>query len=677
MDEKIEIPSIKKIKDLEYQRLGKKYKPFFDESRPTKTEPEVKLKKETEKMIEYLPSTAREEVISFANDVAGYIPENIFSEPDNRPINSEGLKALVALSYTVDEEAQLDSQKREHYIRALSALSADTLCFSNNYSSNTQDVIWSFSGDRFSREGFYNFLIQLNSQTMPITGFTQESREERLFKYNVFLKKMRSRYASTMDVFLKYCEEFSPDRVDKVKSWKENLVYVDTISRLSIFSNDPILASENKYNVLSAGAVAFGIDPISGLPLTVTKLPYNYDDVSSGLYLHPKDDPTFKDTLTLVHENIHNVKSEKNFTGDYFSLINELLTDSSAWIITLQAEGQDFADLPEEYRTITGYYDLTFVARSLINNGLFNKEELVELAMHQDPQDFLRTLDERVQNCEDDQRIEDVINTFLKRLLIRPRKSEEIADLVEQFKVSPSIFMQNEITEMWEQVGSQYLGNKWYVLTIFEWYRSRHSEVGEEDYSAIRNKNGTLNDEAVGMFHELWEQKKEYKKLFLNKNKFIQKFNESDEEVKMENLNIPERLIISDDDEIGLNRLLYATNAILSAGLDYHCYDWDDTKKYRAIVESSKNLYQGVIKILEKNWSDKKVDFKREDVFNILDHVVPGWLPTEEECEKPEEVVEKVLQGMEAITQSIDTEDGLSVFGLDQVLYWGPALEIK
>jgi len=244
------------------------------------------------------------------------------------------------------------------------------------------------------------------------------------------------------------------------------------------------------------------------------------------------------------------------------------------------------------------------------------------------------------------------------------------------FKTDPAGFIEKECMEMWGLVGPQYLGQKFYVLGIFDQYKELHPEVGEHDYTAFRNPDGTLVDEAVDIFYKTINPETHYRSMFLQAEKMDQQLSQNEPWSTFGDLELPESLRVDSEDLGTIKELLDDTNAILHAGLDYHTSNWNDTQRFSAIIKASRDIYRGTIDILERNWRNQGVNYSKEDVLKILSDLAPQWLPWRNQVSEPSEVIKKVLTGIDAMTHPIETPDGQQVFGPEQLLYWGPALEV-
>lgn len=670
------LPSLNSIKKSEYQRQGQIYgKLITGEKAPTES---LSLNEKTKEYLERLPLEDITRVVEFAETVTSLVPDQVFNTLGYYPTNKEGLKAMVATAYRQDEPSHKDPLRREMYIRTLSALSSDGLFFSNHYSTSTDSVVDSFFEGDFDRNNYLNFLVMLSASAMPVAESNPKSTKTNKDNFDVFYAKTKQRLSSAMDKFREHYAIQFPDKVDQIMSWGDNLVFVNTISRLKLFTNDEETNAELNYGSLSAGAVAYGVDTISELPLTVVRLPYNFDEVAKNPDLLPKDDPSYKETLTIVHENTHNANPDRDFSGDWKHLINEMLTDSTAWITTLESVNQPFFLIPDDYLANTGYFDLVLLGSNLVKNGMVTENELVSYGLNQDPDGFLALLDQRVKACEDRSKVESVVHLMMKRMLITPTKLDKLGEVVDRFQQNPSGFMNQECMKMWNLVSGSYLGTKFYMLDVFESLRQVHPEIQEKDYGAMRNpETGTLVDDAVDIFYNLTSKRQEYRSYFLPEDKMVELISNYETGIDFSTLPVPVEMKIADDDQRKMLDLLLATNAILNAGLNYKSSGWSDEQRFTTIIASAQELYVGINKILVKNWKDRGIGYSSDHVMRILTEVAPKWLTYESQMPEPQEVIERILNNIDGLTSLVVINDSeVYVPTPDSVFFWGPALTI-
>jgi len=607
------LPSISSVMKNEYKRQGDVFGKLITDERANMAG--LELDDVTKESLGRLPPEDAARVIEFAGIAASFIPDQVFNTLGYHPSNKQALKAMVATAYKFDQPSQDDPSKREMYIRAISATSSEGMFFSNYYATNTDDINDDFLETDFNRQNYMNYLARLTAATMPIAESNPERTKENKDNFDIFYAKTKQRVMVAMDRFSAYYVAQFPDKIGQISTWRDNLVFVDTISRSRLFTNDDEINSESGYGSLSAGAVAYGVDPISGLPLTIIKTPYNYEEVAKNPDLLPKNDPSYKNTLTVVHENTHNANSERQFSGDWNHLINEMLTDSTAWIITLESEGQPFADIPDDYFAMTGYFDLVMLGSNMVRNGIFTTDEMVAFGLNQDPKGFLATLDQRIKGKEDRLKVESVVQYMMRRMLIPPVKTANMAETVDQFKQNPSGFMEQQSMKMWNLLEGQYLGQKYYMVGVFEALRKAHPEIGEKDYGAMRDKDtGILTDDVIDIFYDQVSHKYVRHSYFLPEEKLIELTSSYETGIDFSTLPVPEDMIVTTADQRETFDLLRATNSILKAGLNYKSSNWSDEQRFTAIVDSTQKLYVGVNQVLDKNWRNKGILYSSEPV---------------------------------------------------------------
>lgn len=673
MEQVSQKPSVEEISRITYDRYDELYRPFFTDRQHVVAEVSLHVTDETTKMLRFLPEEHESRLYNFAQRVTECIPEAIFSNQEYHPAHRIGLKTILAHVYKIDEGSTQEPSNRELYIRALTALSDSSLYFSYGYRANTEVVIDNFSSGDFTREGFYNFLLQLTAQTMPFATVVTEKRNEDIADYNSFMQHVQARYHNAMETLVDYCHKYAPDKVRTVQSWVNDIVLVHNTRRQTLFTNDEKLRAMSEYNDLPAAGVADGIDPISGLPLTVCVMPWDYRKIVENPDIPQAENPAFKLVLKLIHEDTHNIPPSLEFSGSYMYLVNELLTDATAWIVTLKSEGRDFVDIPDENRARQGYVDLVSLARSLIKNNFFTQDEIVELGFKQDPQTFLHMLSERVQACEDMSSVEDIVSTLRKTLLIEPRRGEDVPRLVEEFSASPSLFLQNELMKMWELVGgTNYLGLKTYMLETKDRYMVRHPEVTGKTMSVVLDEDGCLIDEAVDIFHQVMKERTETSLAgfpLLSEEKLDSQLESAGDAVDFTAMDVPEQLVVHAADK---RALLMSVNVILQKGLVPT--EMSDEDRFKLIVQTSATLYERTIKLLEDRWRAHGIEYSRDDVLRLYNEVVPTWLLFGEQVKTPTRLIEKILSGFEGMTHPVDTPDGEFILKPEDAFYWGRSL---
>lgn len=671
--------SIEEIKSTEYKKAVNFYRPLFKEE---EKHAHFKISPESEKRLSEVYSGHREQLVDFSTRVTALIPEEVFSQLEYFPHGAMKIKALLSLAYTKDEQAHHKIGVREMYIRALSALSNDNYTFNNNSEGKTEEVIDRFLEGDWNRDSFGNNLLSLVHATMPVVSPYEERREKEGREFDQFMTLYRQKLTLACQQYREYYLKLYPDQEEELVYFGDDLPFVYQIGRLRTFTNDEVMLSESGYHSLSAGAIAFGVDQESGLPLAVYQLPGNYNHKTEDPDSNPHEDAIYTQTQVFIHESVHNAGEIKH-TGDWLSLINEMITDSTSYILVLKSKGLNFAEVDTKY-LMEGYTYLTWFAQDIVANGLLSSEEMVNIGLRQDPQKFLQLFGERIKVFQDPEKIKKIYLSAMRRGLILPRKEKDWEKYLQQFKKDPDGIFKKECMEMWKTIGSSYLGMRFYYSGILGEMRERHPEIGEDNFKAIRTPPyGVLNDEAVDIFYELFSEAKVKEKhepypFFLAKEKLIDRIKTSN--IDYGKWEVPDRFKIGSEDEETIKIVMLFADEILYQGLSTEAktYDWSDEQKFQTIVDFTQSIYEEIYSVLEKNWQSKGINVSQEDVLIMITEVVPTWfsLGGQRQEDSVDLLIETIKQKTDIITSPIVTEEGKEYIPTpNQVYYWGKALD--
>lgn len=664
------------IRKTEYKNWNETYRGIMGEGKGSS---DFTLDEHSRIELSKIPEENRINITDFAAKVLSNTPESVFTNSEYYPINRERVMALVASVYQKDQPAHTDLAKREMYIRALSVLLDEGHMFST-FSEGTEAVTQRFFAGPIDRASMGNYLIQMLCNSMPIASSFEQSRIEHQTEYTAFIDRTRTRLQKATEIYRQLFAQVFSGRQVQIGDLAENLIFVNSIDNTILFSNDESISSLEKYHALSANAIAYGVDPVTGLTLTLNKLPWDYDKIAKEPNLEPKDDASYKETLTIVHEKLHNTKPEGGESKDeWHTVINELLTDATANLLVLRTEGQSFTATPDAYRAITGYVPLVDLAVALVSTKLISEDELNSFGFHQDPKGFLSLLDGRIKNG-DIESIKRLYRGMMARFLIQPRKRDKQEEGFMQFKASPVEFMRRECMNMWSKLGNQYLGMKYFALDIFEQYRQNHPEVGEKDYSAVRDDAGVLKDEAIDIFNNIFsKERRGYIPSYVDREFLEARVQANEDIIDCRGMNIPEALKPDPEDKATIAELALTASRIIKSGTEYTELNYPtEEDKLKLVVETCHKMYEGIVQTLEKNWGNKGINYTRGDVLSLIATFIPAWfrnLYLDVRTKTPDEAVLKVIGNFEGLTAPVLDEAGNKhIPTYSQITYWGRAL---
>ncbi len=647
----------------------------------------------SQRMERYLPEVERQGVLDFSAKLTSMMPDSL--DMTLEPTSTLHLKAMVAAAYL--KEKPTDPQDKEMYTRALASLTYGFGSFSNDFGS-TDDAIYEFVGKGYSKDNFYNFSVQLLGSTMPVAAWSS-SKDERYTAFKEYKRQMDGEIDKVKSVLKqkaeKYIPGYDPNKIDGIAS----PVYVDDINRDMPFTNDFQANERRQYNsAVSAAAITFGIDEVTGLDLVIYRLPYNYDYDEEKLKTNGDkrnaDRPAYKETESFIHESIHNLpEKDLEGLGDWKILINELLTDSATIAIQVEAHGGEFGtDSAKPHRAITGYVTLVNMAEDLVAAKVVTTDELVEYGLNQDPDGFLNILGERIKNKDEFAQI--TAEAMLRWRLIPLAKTSEIPEIVKNLQQDPVGYMQKEMMAMWRMVGRGYLAEPMYILAINDKLKEdpEYSEKIKAEFSQV-TPNDTFQegsgyifkpgsarlftDEAVNLFRKYYAAEvretpysgyaegEPLAKYLIDNIDSIQLGDTLPEELKINGL----------DNTARVAEIVRVTNDTLG---HFFYYKQDEALKPEFVVKISGELYKTIGSVFQKNWGEKGIKYDYRDIVRVIRDLMPQWYKT---FEARPQTVEELLEGtrirLDALTSEIEPVDGYKFIPTqDQVFHYGGALNL-
>lgn len=662
-------PSIESIKSAEYDRKVSIYKSLVTGGRIDKR---GVLDQQTELRFASISTEDATKAITLADSIVSLLPEQVFTDKTIYPTSRESVKAMVATTFAFNGEG-----KKDDYIKLLAALSNDNYAFDNGRGWTTNEVIENFFETDFSRDSLFNCIVGLSICCTPISGYQEEKLTENRTKYDNFVRVVQQKRQEVMETFGKECDQLIPEVGRKYLQEDIPIVFVNQISGLRIYSNDRVRSGVENYSNLKAGAIAYGVEKVTGLPLVVNELPWNYTEATDNPNSVPTENPADRLAATYVHEQTHVAFGKEVETqNDWEELIVEMLTDSTAAITFLRTYHQPFVATPDAFHIKDGYASLVNVARSLVENNFVTEDELVSYGLRQDASHFLDLLQDRLLESPNYQGTKDVYLELMRMGLVRPQKEDGRRAKIIDFRENPIGFMQVEMMEMWKLTDTQFLGQKWYLIDMFNSLKEKHPSIAEKDFRAIWDKkDGVLIDECVDMFNVIFSREK--KRLFHRptwlKNDSLEKLYQ---EHKEDLTSLEDDLPSADKWEI-----VRAVNGIMSDNVAYELREWPDNLKFTSLIKSTEDIYNGTKNILKNRWGSQGIPVTDRTIARVLLEIVPSWfnnLPVRQTVSNPDLTVKRVLSTIEMVLAPVDKENGAQgIITPDQFFYWGPAVELN
>lgn len=653
---------------------------------------EYNLDPETQRKIDRLPTESREKTLAFAASLTSVLPETF--DLDLIPTSGIAIRALMAAVY-LNEKRQGKPIDDEMYVRAMGALADGAVVFRNDFDS-TGEVLEQFVQVGYSKVNFYNFAVNLLGATMPVASWRDV--EENYQNYKGFHNGVEREINISKSTLKEKVKKFLGDQSVAHLDGTTSPVYVHDIDRNFPFTNDIQTNEERNYNSnTSAAAITFGRDEITGLDIVLYRVPYNHDYTEEQFSKEHDDKqsnrPARKEASAYLHELVHNL-SERDYIGDWKTLFNEMLTDSTAISIQMEAHGGEFGGRNSgDLKPYTGYVVLVNFAEDLVINGVITRDDLVEFGLKQNPDGFLNKLEARIK--QDSESAKNVAESLVRRRLIPPAKVSELPEIAEKLKKNPKGFMEKEMMAMWNFVGRGYLAEPMYLLAIKDILAENkeyvdkikmafqeqypNEEFVEIDIVFDPKTKRLFTDEVVDTFRNIYSAEViEHPYRGYSKLKDLADYVSGDLQNIRFGESLPESMQINGlDNPARTAELIKITNQALGS---FYYNSIDKAERPGIVVQFSKDLYNTIGEVLEKNWGRKGIDYDYRDIVRIIRDVLPFWFryPNKPYPENTEQIIDGVKLGLESLTAEVDIDGEMRFIPVQQqIFHYGPALQVE
>lgn len=686
--------------DEYYKKLALFYAPAVREPREEVPLPEIGLDRDI-KAFEYaLPTEEMGRIVNFSKRASLFLDPRLFTDRKYHPTSGIHLRAILANIYNQEEDNQKQAD-RSLYIRATASTVSSFIGFTNFINNkNTNFYVQEFIQGDFTRVKFAEFLTKMLGATMPVISFSQERKIATYQKYCAFLQRLSSEVERNTRFLEETVKTVLPENSTDQNSAVTPPVFVQKILREAPISNLQEVNDREKYNTINAAAITFGVDPVTGLPLVVHELPYNYDmdakvdlDEFTHKPMQPRHDPVYKAVATLLHEKIHNL-NEHEVSGDFESIVAELLTDSAASIVQLRANGKDFVHSDFSERA-AGYPQWVNLAVGLVEHGLVTEEQLLNFGFRQDPGGFLRFLDQKIAAAEDGT-VLNIARELIDMRLIWPVKRAQLPERVKEIKdLGFSKFLEKEVKAMWENMGSAYMAQPHYTLDVlndirktdpgyFDRMRKLYQDfrpglVIESEGVLLRDpRDKMLSDEFIERFQKMFDPSKKASREhpFWDRGELAKFLEVHISDVKASDQTIPDPLRLNgESDPEGARALVSAVNDVL--GRLYYKVE-PETEKPKVLLSVSAQLYTNIAGVLEKNWRQNGIDFSQEDVLRVIIELVPSWYSIDSKPASLQDFLQDTTERISALTSPFYPDGNLRVVpSKTQVFHFGRAARLE
>lgn len=665
----------------------------------------------TATMLMALPAADSVRIISFVQEIMGYISEKVLS--NNKPLNARHLQAYFAATYKKAVELG-NAVNEELYIRLITALYMDGSQIGeiSNYApiGSSLQAIEAYTDhqengnyykDWNTRGAVGNTALKVIASTMPIVqrvaydGNRSNQLPIQEKKFEKFQNDLLVELNLYKNVLGELYQQYLPGR--NTRSSRIALpVFVSGIMNGNFVSNISKL-TESSANIpeISMG-ITGGYDEVTGLPLTFTVLSYGWDQS-----IPPIQDqgPLMRNNIYTIagialHELIHE-QAEIEQVEPFETYINELLTDSLRELIQLRAHGMEFTSENFEHRRSTGYHRLVRFSRDLIINKVITEADLIQNGLNQDPRAFVRAIAERARTHDGASRLiysmqrQDMIlplaSRDLKSMIVKCMNNpesffeEEFNKAIEKFDTSLPMY-QDEILDLTLSLDPDFIVSQKKTWSIV--LRKSPDEIDSESkYLLLDSVTGVYHDRVVELYYQVQNLKKSN----------VEGYRLSEQSVltlitdPVSGQYIP---IFTDPvvkDELNNLTITDIISYILTAErVCYNYLDYDkrptnkETLTYLA-ANMTERLYKGLIVILSETYPELDLQMRKKYINDLILSFAQNLKPIDSESRysNPNDVIDEIL-GRVAILANpgLGDEGSLHQMTVPQIIHYGYVIGI-
>ena len=290
-------------------------------------------------------------------------------------------------------------------------------------------------------------------------------------KFHMIEEEVDELFGKYRGVLFDWMERAYPTKARPVLM-RQRAIHIQNIKALTVGSNDDEIIGLEKYYAGDPGGVSGGIDPITGLNITVSKTPSLYMDEGDSEWRKT----VLQQSRVSLHEFIHDLQPQRELS-DYFDIVvNEMLTDTLAELVQYRERGLSHMDYSEELsHAETGYSALVGAAKRLMGGGILDEDTFMRFAVDQDPKGFMNYLFGVVKGDPEKARI--IMTIFLRMDFLPPLKESEMEVELQLFMAQPQEYFVPRFTRMTQMVG---YGMRLWKGGVVERVQKNHPEAWEK-----------------------------------------------------------------------------------------------------------------------------------------------------------------------------------------------------
>jgi len=241
---------------------------------------------------------------------------------------------------------------------------------------------------------------------------------------------------------LGWIERMYPEKVVPPGSQRPT-VYVTEITTVPFGSTVDEVIKMQRYYTLHPAGTSNGVDPLTGLTVTVSKTPPLNAERNTDRW----EAEVIERARVGIHESIHDMQAKRKLDTYVDTVVNEMLTDTLAEIVQYKTKGLSPYDREKRLNgSTTGYFMLVKACISLIDEGILTEDELMRFAVDQNPRGFLGHIWTK---CRDDrEKAEKTLRILMRNDLLPSVRLEELAHNVTEFMKDPQYYFQERFEGM-------------------------------------------------------------------------------------------------------------------------------------------------------------------------------------------------------------------------------------
>jgi len=377
-----------------------------------------------------------------SSSIVSSIPDRVFTDSFLRPTSHLHLEVLLDL---VAEKQNPSPEEYFWYKRLYAASTVYRNKFQMGYGNVTTDDVFdeyfsslSSGSVRDQKRHVAHAFVTILGRMMPYAAHEIPLSDTQFED----LRKLEKKSYDILKWHLMY------DERKRGITKRKDMITVNTLRKKSLLYSPRSATERSAYDAISPKAVRIGNDTLPFHLVIRSK-------ISRGI--ETPEQLIDAEALVSIHESIHTLSRGTYPVDDFHSYMNELITDSAAESIVLQAKGRSLKE--SRLNSLFGYQSLRNLAAHFVRYGWVKEDDIIRSAIDQNPMLFCSYLHQGIHRADFSQSEREctyIIDYLSNAGLIPSVSSQDVRVFAFEFYQNPYAFLKEHMGSAYAEKGSDH-----------------------------------------------------------------------------------------------------------------------------------------------------------------------------------------------------------------------------